>query len=426
MWLESLDVLKEKGTKRIDPASGEFTASPSVKMILDLTASPPAGGFVKGDELPGPRICISYSELDFGGLKLDEEDPKNDADLKQITDSIREKVKDVCEDIPLKSLTKSPELKYLATFIGSDYPDVVNAAASGYGLEENVEHVAIRLEVRGGSKLDVSSWKRFYSRDITSDLGSTPEELAKTDWSVLLPVIKEMIRDELSSSSTIELKSGLDPEWHSSWYEYTDDGELYMSEGRAIATVKFNGEAHQSGCNIEVQDITFFAELYLKETNLLRVHGVISWNLVDSDVLFCASFDVKTFETFLLGGFTGPLGMLLFNPLGFAIVFFAVIYMASTFPLPVKEKPKCTHSDDGKSWDCEYPIAPIDRKQFGRLDTTVVRGVSRGLLLGGTITPAHDTSFAPFYVSDVLPFKWDYEDLCTKDLTRSMGGIYIL
>lgn len=147
--------------------------------------------------------------------------------------------------------------------------------------------------------------------------------------------------------------------------EYTDDGGYFLSDGRAIATIEFNGELHHEGCNIDIEPVRFFFELSLKEKNLLNMSGRISWDLVDSDIVVCGlkkGFEFNPY-TFVLGGFAGPFGMALFNPLGFATILLGVIYVASTKkPDKIKEKAECTYSDDKTSFVCKYPIPPIDTK----------------------------------------------------------------
>ena len=438
VYIARLDDLKKKGTEKI---TSFIQIMPNVK--LDLTASPrpiKKGGFVlkPRKEFTGPLVCITFSDLDFGALPLEEKVKE------RITNSIREKAEEICIDIPVSSLIKSvgkdpalqPALKSLTELIGKN-PVVVNAAASGYGKMElttdgrmswsslDVQRVAFRLEFLGGDYLGIDTWKRFYSGDIVTDLdlSGSPEELTKTDWSVfidrttLLAVFSGIIREELKSSTEFELKSGLDSNWYDSWPEYREDGEYVLSEGRAVATIGFNGRGHFEGCAIDVDEVSFVFELLLKETNVLQVRGSFSWNLDNWDVVGCGL--KKAFEfnpyTFLLGGFAGPFGMALFNPFGFAIILLGAIYIASTEKPPTAERPKCTYTEDKTSFLCEYPIPPpIDNREFGRMDTTSVRGLTRGLLLGGKITSPRDIKPSLLIVGDVWPFEWRHEDPCKK------------
>lgn len=433
VYIESLEALKEKGPEKIE----SFTRAPTINVKLDVTAFPSGStlGFVLPPDKPEKghpdvRICVSFSEIEFPiGLNLD------DKNRERFISLVRENFKDVCKDIHIRSIIKSigddpalkPALKSLTDLIGEN-PDVANAAASGSGSSEAVETVAFRIEIRGGMELSTSSWKPFYSGDIASalDLFDSPEVLSKTDWSVfidrttLLAVFSGIIRDVLKGSTEFELKSGLDGEWHDYWPAYDEDGKIFWSEGRAIATIKFNGELHSKGCDIDVEPVSFFFELLMNETNVLQVFGHISWDLVDSDVITCGlkkgvEINLPTLLLGIFAGpFAGPFGMAVFNPFGFVIILFGAIYLASTKKPPIAERPKCTFSEDKTSMSCDYPITPIDNKDFGRIDATSVRGLSTGLLLGGKITPPRDITPSLLEIAEVLPFEWRYENPCIK------------
>lgn len=184
----SLEDLKKNDTEKIT----SFTEKQTIYALLDLTAS----SQWPGELVLKPRkgICLLFSGFRF----LSSEEAAKFTNIE-----------DMCIDIPIGSLMKSmakdpalePVVKGLTGMIG-DSPEIINAAV-GYQIRGDVEYIAIRLEVRGGDPLSIDSWKRFFDSDIALDIGTSLEEIAKTDWSIfvdkttLLTVFNGIVHDQL-------------------------------------------------------------------------------------------------------------------------------------------------------------------------------------------------------------------------------------
>lgn len=422
VYVATLDDLKKKGIEM----TTSFAATPMIKIIFDLTVSPPrSGGFLRTPVVESPRLCLSYSGIDFGGLE-GMIDPK---EKKTITDSLAEKLLEKCDDIPLKALSE----------LLDGYPDVINAAASGYGSEDNITHLAFRFEVAGsGSYTSPESWKHFYSGDIVFGLGCSQEELAKMEWSVfidkyiLLPAIINKFRGPLSTSPDFSLHWGPDGQWFSTWPETTDDGTYYISEGRAISIIKFGGDVPDVCDSLDIGvDPTVFIEI-LASKSKLQIHGQISWDVDDTDMLRCAF--VKGLELALpgvvIGALFGPVGIVIGALIGFFVGFLGAL-IAAVFATPtLPSVPKCTTS--GTAIDCEQPIPDMSSLggAFGvKIQFSGLRGVEGGLLLGGTVVPPRDISpplLSAFIIGGPSPFEWIWENACdpTTDLIVTGGATY--
>jgi hypothetical protein len=427
VYIAHLDELK-KAAGKVNNVFVEF----EINVILDLTISLPAtpGFLFKPEPKRPPEICLSFSEIDWGLAR----DEVTEEQKKTIIDSIKKNTKEICTKVDLSSLTEL--LGY--------YPDIINAGVSAYGTWDDVDQIAIRLEVRDPGMTIMyrysieASWKRFYEGYITEDMDGSIEDLSTMDWSVfidqriLLPAILNRFKSQISSSRKFSLEDGPHAEWYSSRMEFDMTRpyeDMYVTHyGLAIVQIKFSGEAidvMECGWRkIDLDlDITVTAELLVKAPNLLQIHARISWDSNDLELLcieFTAGLEGALFGA-SFGGWAGPIGAAVGAIVGFIVGFIGAIVAATIVKPPSGRTPGCTESDEGKTLDCELPVASMASDAFGVLEISRIRGIAGGLLLGGTLKSPPKSSDL-FDVPSVEPFRWEWENPCIREPKYMVRG----
>ena len=418
------DVKKNAGGKNTTFSEMEI----KIKLGLSISLQPTRGLPLKPDTKLPPRFCLSFDDLEFG---VGVESLLTPEQKKSIADSVRDKVKDrekeMCQIVDLTSS--------LSEMLGGK-PDIINVGISAYGPWDSVGSIAIRLEVRDPTptlepRYSIpESWKRFYSGDITSDLDGSLEDLSKMDWSIFIDqkifvsAIVSKFKPQISSSRIFSLKDGPHGEWHNSRTEFGPDETFVTSNGLALVVIKFSGEAIDA-CDclwgkIDVNvDVTIHTELLIKKPGLFQIHAQIGWESNQLE-LFCCEVTLG-FQGALLGAWFGswfgPIGAVTGAIIGFIAAVIKAIDVASSVEPPLSSLPAtCTVSGGGKTLNCELPVPSTSSDLFGDLTIASILGIPGGLLLGGELKPLAKPLPADFGgISDLVPFRWDWENPCKRE-----------
>ncbi len=332
-----------------DPDCGQTEYTPaqptSITLLLDLTAEP------DGSKV---ELCAGLTGLRYGGIpvSLDSLDPG-------LTAAVQNFIDPMCSSVEV--------LKPIKQAIGGK-PKIKAAGASA---NEDFSRLAVRVELENAADptgpLD-PGWGAFFD-------GSIKPHGPGMEWSLFIDkdFFVETVLTRFSSSLTgndqFTVTSGPTASWAPN---YQGGGHVYVT---MAGKVDVDGCLNTIGVDPANVTIDFFASA--AEPNVIKTHGSLDTDVVDSDVFLCA---------WLWGQASGGLPIILTT---------LSVIAANQGPSDEDFPSECVVSEDGETFDCDRPLEmqPIKMSKWSQypwstkaeLPLHALYGHDQGPILGGPI-----------------------------------------
>ncbi len=332
-----------------DPDCGQTEYTPaqprSITLLLDLTAEP------DGSKV---ELCAALTGLKYGAIpmSLDSLDPG-------LTAAVQNFVDPMCSSVEV--------LKPIKQAIGGK-PKIKAAGASA---NENFSRLAIRVELENPANptgpLD-PGWGAFFNGGIKPH-GPGMEWSLFIDKDFFVETVVSRFSSSLTGNEEFTVTSGPTGSWAAN---HQGGGHVYVT---------MSGEVDVDGClntiGVDPANVTIDFHVDAATPNVIKTHGSLDTDVVDSDVFLCA---------WLWGQASGGLPIILTT---------LSVIAANQGPSDEDFPSECVVSEDGETFDCDRPLEmqPIKMSKWSQfpwatkaeLPLNALYGHDQGPILGGPI-----------------------------------------